>query len=680
MKRKIHVVKQSSNKDCGPASLLSIILYYGGHVNLEKIKVDAKTTNLGTSAYDLIKAANKYGFDACGYNLEIEDLYKEGRRLPIICHMTHKRLNHFVVLYNINSKNVTLMDPAYGKRVVPVKEFVREWTGKILEFCPRSNIVTMNKNNKLNLIFLEVVKKECKLIRKIILISLCFTVSSLICTYYLKVIMEKLNYDYSYIIFVTAFFAIMTIFKVILYNQRVYYIENLNKNLDATLYSEFFMHLFNLPSKVYDSKTMGEIITRIQDLNNFKMLFSDILVSFFLDFILTLLAVPLLLYISRSLFIILLLLIILYLITGIIFSKLLYKKVIENKEFETDFNNKLYENILMFKNIKNLNKVNTALNTIERSCTNLIYNSYNISLINNFQYNLKNFFSEAGYFLVNAFGIYLIYNEKLSLIDLVTYNTIMTFFLDPIKNLINNIPKYSFVRASIFKLNDFMDIDQEENKEATDLNSFKITFENVDFGYSDFNIVLNKKSFVINEKEHVFLSGSSGSGKSTICKLLIKEEELNSGKIMVGNSNIKNLSLNTIRNNIMYLSQKEYLFSDTILNNILFFREVSDDTFEEVLKICNVNKVLESKFLGLESMIEMDANNLSGGEKQRLILARACLNPFKILIIDEALSEVDKKTEIEIIKGLKKYFKDRTIIYISHKNLEKEFKKVLAFE
>ena len=149
------------------------------------------------------------------------------------------------------------------------------------------------------------------------------------------------------------------------------------------------------------------------------------------------------------------------------------------------------------------------------------------------------------------------------------------------------------------------------------------------------------------------------------------------GEVFIGGINIKDIDISTIRDNILYVSQKEELFTGTIKDNILMNRDISNEDFLNICKICEVEDIVKKKNLRYDSLIENGAINLSGGEMQRIILARGLLKKVNIIILDEALSEVDKKLESKIIKNIRNYFKDKTIIYISHKNQKRLFENVI---
>ncbi len=679
MKRKIVVTLQTSEKDCGPACLSSIIQYYNGFVPLETIKIDSKINAEGTNFYDLLKAANKYGFCGNGYNIEKENIYDEKRIFPIICQVIIRGCTHFIVLYKIDNTNALIMDPACGKKSISINDFFDMWTGLILELYPRNKILVINAENKMFDIIYLIFCKERKLFIAIITTSFLLTITSIIFSFYLKITLDNINNDVSFLNFLFISFFLITLFKVVLFYIRNYYELNLGKNISVYFYKDFFNHLFNLPSNIVLAKPIGELITRFNDLSKIQNILLDFIISMFLDFILTVLAIPLLIAINYKMFLVLIISLVLYSVSGFIYSLIIHKKIINNKNYESDFSTIFSENIKLFKNTKYLSKTSCVLKKIESNFSKYLYDTYLIDKTNSYSISFKNCVNEFSYFAINLIGIYEVLNNNLTITSLITFNALMTIFLEPIKNMINNIPKYKFIKTSFFKINEFMAIKEENLGLIQKLNNFNITFENVTFGYNDFEKILNKYNLKIKSKEHVFLYGKSGTGKSTLCKLLLKEEASLEGNIFIGESNLKDLSNNTLRSNIVYISQDEKLFSGTIKENIEFFRDVNLDRLNESINMVSIKDVFKYRGLSLESYISSDYTTLSGGEKQRVVLARAILNDFNILIIDEALSEVDLETEVKIIKNLQKTFKDKIIIYISHKDLSKYFKRVIKF-
>lgn len=671
------VVRQRDEKDCGVCALLSIIRHHKGNVPLEKIRLDAKTTNEGTTALNLILASQKYGFEAVGVKLNsIYDI----KQFPAIAHMNLKKgYTHYVVIEKITKDKIVIMDPAKGKVVMKVNDFICEWSNVVLLFYPKQKIIVLKNEVTIFKLFTRVMKSEKGLIKIIIFVSFLLMLLSILLGYYFQILFSSITngYSYKYLKIIVIIFLIFTIFKIILSFYRTYLENHLNKNIDCLLNSDFLSHLYNLPLNVITSRNAGEIISRVNDLTSIKNIITEIFMSSTLDLILVVIAVPLLINISKNLFFILFLIIILYFLIGLIFSKVIFKRAYQNISYEADFNNNLIEDIKMINSIKNLNIVSPALKKLEYKLTNYLYDSYLLNIVINNEKTLKSIIYEIGFFIINTYGLYLLYKSKISLINIITFNTLLSLFLDPLKNIVDNMPKYCYMKATISKINDFLSLKKEELGDIEDTYGYELRFKNLTYSYNKYENIIKNFNLIIPEGSFILLKGPSGSGKSTICNILNKYINDYDGNILLGAINIKDLSINTIRNNILYVNQNENIFSGTIRENIALDKKISEVDFQYICYLCKIDEIVKKRPLRYETFISPDENNLSGGERQRIILARALLNSFNILLLDEALSEVDMKLELSILKNMRKLYKDKTIIYISHKKYPKIFDNVI---
>lgn len=672
------IVRQRDFKDCGVCALSSIIQHYGGYVSLERIRLDVKASSDGTNAFSLIEASKKYGFDSVG--LKVKSLDDKKVKLPAIAHMNLKNgFQHFVVVYKFTKNKVALMDPAKGRVVMNRDEFNREWSKTILIMYPRMKIISFNKENSLLSMFLKVLLSEKRLLFYIIVASIFMMIFTIASSYYFQVMIDGItsNYYVAYLRLFAVIFGVIVLLKLLFMYFRNYLENHLNKNIDCVLNASFLEHTFNLPLEIILSRTSGEIITRVNELGNIKSLFTEIFISCILDFLLMFASVPLLISISKDLFLALFLCLILYLFIGLISSKIVFKKAYHNIELEANFNNDLLENINMINSIKNLNVTSSRLKKIEESLSKFLYDTFLLSSFLNKEKTLKNWISEIGFFAINTWGFYLIFQGRLEITALVTFNTLLGFFLDPIKNCIDSIPKYNYLKATYAKINDFLSNEQEKMGKTIYLKDNSIKMENITYSYNDINNILNNFNLQIKGGEFVVFKGQSGCGKSTLCKMLDKYITNYKGDILIGSINIKDLSIATIRKNILYVNQNENIITDTIRNNILLDRNIPEKIFFKICKLCAVDEIVKRKPLRYNTIIGNEIGNISGGELQRIILARALLNNFQILILDEALSEVDYKMEEKIMINIRNYFKDKTIICITHKNHDKLFDRVI---
>lgn len=677
---KIIIVKQQDIQDCGVCCLSSIISFYGGYVPLERLRLDTHTTSDGATAYNLLNAASKYGFETKG--IKVESLDDSNIYLPAIAHLKYRNgLNHFVVIYEITKTKVVLMDPAKGKVTLKRQEFLDVFSNILLMFYPKEKILCLEKGQSIFQVFGNLLLHEKKIFIQIVVVSIILTILTIISSYYFKVGLEAItNNPYlAYFKLIVIIFGIVTIFKCLFTYMRFYLENHLNKNIDVLLLSDFLAHLFKLPSNVIGSRSSAEILARVGELNNLKSLYTELFVDSLLDFILMFTSIPILLIISAKMFLVLFFIIVFYLIIGTLTMKKIYQKAYQNITYEEEFNNYVLESIKSYPSLKNLNLTNFILKTIEEKLSIFLYDNYEFNTYLNKTENLKNWVNEIGFFLVNTVGLYLIIKQSINIADLITFNSLMTFFLNPIKNLIDMLPKYNFFKATFTKISDFINIPVEKLGKRMPLENINLTIKNVSFSYNDLDPTLKDISFKAQAGEIIMFKGKSGCGKSTMCKILNKELTNYQGSIMLGKRNIKDYSLKTIRDNILYVGQNENLFSDTILNNIIMGRNISAAKFDEVTKLCGVEEIVNKKPFRYETFINNGTHSISGGEKQRIVLARSLLKDAKIIILDEVLSEVDYELEQQIINNLKQYFKNKIIIYITHKNHDSLFDKVISF-
>lgn len=679
--KKNTIVRQQDLKDCGVCSLLSIIKYYGGYIPLEKLRQDTQTSLEGTTAYHLVKAAKNYGFDA--YGMKVEKLKElENSILPVIAHVEINNMNHFLVIYSITQNDVIVMDPAKGKVKISKNDFESIWSGNFISLYPKHQLPKIINENHLFGMIVEVFKKEKSTVLKILFLTALLTLITILTGFYFKVGMNFVseNEEKNVILILILFFMTLYAIKQLLYYLRNHFKILLNKNLDGYLYYDFLHHLFLLPNYFIKDRTTGEIMVRIKELENIKEVFSEILITILLDSILAFSVSIILIHINKTLFFILCLFVFIYVLFGMIAGKIIYKKALNTNESEVNFQSTVVENIDSLITLKNLNLVKRMFRKIEMHLFHYLNQTYDLNKNIMHTNSIAAFLEEFLNFSIISFGLLEIFNHNCSLINLITFESLISFFFTPFKTIINLIPSYNYVKVGIRKINDFYNISEEQDSIGlTDFQNGDITIHNLNFSYNDFSKLFNDFSLEIKEKSCVLFKGTSGCGKSTLCQMISRLLEVKNNNIKIGNVSINDYSLATIRKNITYVSQKENLMQDTIRNNIILSRDVLETKYKEILDICEIDSIVSKKPLRYETFLTKDAINISGGEKQRIILARALLNDFQILILDEALSEVNSDLEISIIKKIKDYFKDKTIIYVSHKKHDKYFDAVYDF-
>ena len=670
------IVRQKDIKDCGACCLSSIIRYYDGYVSVEKIRMDTFTSLQGVSVYHLQKAAENYGFDVSAKKISINDLSKI--ILPCIVHVIYENgLAHFMCLYEIRKNGYVFMDPDKRKIIMDKEKFESIFSEVILELYPKDKIIVLEKESNIYSLFFNILKDNKKLCLNMLLCSLFLMIFTIIYGLYFKSLNQIiLNESTALIKYIIFLFLVSLIFKIIFNYLKDYYENHLNKNIDISVYKNFLNHLFSLPLNVIASRTSGEIITRVGEIGSIKNLFSELFVTSFLNLLVSLGSSVTLFIINKTLTLILLAFVLIYILFSLLVSFHIYRRIKKNIEYQTVFNSVLVENINMISSTKNLNETENVLSKIESKTCDLIFDNYSFTTSLNFINFFRNILYELSIFIINTFGFFLIYNNKFTLIELVMFNTFVSYFIEPIKNIISLIPKYNFLRASFEKICDFIDIKEETLGNKQKFITGNINLENVSFTYNDYNHVLENVNLLIKENEKVLLKGNSGCGKSTLCKLINRSIEPTKGNIYINDICLNDYSLRTIRDNIIYVGQKEKIFTGTIKENIML-NQNDEIKFQKICKICLIDLIVNKRKFRYNFGISNDSINISGGEKQRIILARALMKDSKILVLDEALSETDYFMEKTIINNIIKNFPYKTLIYVSHKKIDNLFERAI---
>lgn len=673
------IVKQDGYKECGAASLLSIIRYYNGNIPINKLVEMTNTDKTGTNFYYLKNAANKIGLEAIGYKIEnINQLSKINK--PFICQLINHNYEHFVVIYSIKKNKVIMMDPAIGERTINIDEFKKLWTGYILIFSPIKKLLFYQEKKYLNQIISKTLTNNKCIVYNILIFSIIYTIFSCISTLYLQIIVDKcLEIEIHNIIIVTFFFAIILLIKCISYFFRNKLLIYINQKLDCSIFLNTFHKILLLPLNYYKNRTTGEITSRINDLIYVKNILNKLIITVLLDIVIFICSGIILLNINPLLFIFLVIIMIIYLLILYIFRPILKQYTNKNQTHSALIESFLIESINSYETIKNMSNEDKIMDKMEKLYVDALNDNFIYENISNLEMFIKDFVYLIGILLIQFLGFTLIFNNKLSLGTFLTFTLLVNYFIEPIKNIIDLSKEYYYAANSLTRVNNLLDIESENLSTKTNFSiTGNIKINNLIFSYNGEKNILNNLSIEIKENDKIIILGNSGSGKSTIIKLLLKYYPISRDMIYLNNIDLNDLTIHDVRTNIACLSQNETLYNDTIKNNILIGRNIKDDDFLEICRLTYVDEFVKQMFLGYDTMLEENGLNLSSGQRQRIMLARALLKPNKIILIDEGLNAIDINLERKILKNIFSKYQNNTIIVVSHRleNLDLFDKKI----
>lgn len=667
VKKKL-IVLQDEISDCGACSLLSIIRYYGGNANLENIRSQSLTTHYGVTALNLIECAKKYGFDAIGKKiLELKDLH-----LPSIAHFNiNNSLSHFVVIYKIDEEKVTIMDPAKGKRVISMLEFNELFTGNIIELYPKNISVEHVCDNRLMKYIINVHFEQ----KKKVLILLLMIIFIIILTILNSVYINLMLYTDKKIFLFIAFFLIV-LFRGVLDNRVNILKSKLSIGVSKRLQPNFFEHILLLPLNYIHLKDSGEIIKRMDEFEEIKNITFEFIITFIIN-VLLILILLILIFVQYLQFLFLTLSIITIYLLYVTFSCRNIKEMVDDLlSSSTNYHSVIVDNISGLTSINHACAQEYVLNKVKENLDIYLKKNHKYEKYIHKTTMIKSIIYGLFELICNTILILEYFKGNITLEKIILINNLIVLVLSSLEAIANLIPNIIYYKGIITRVNEFYDL-KEDNLEGEEFHNGLIEFKNVSFSYNKLKNIIEDLNFKINVGEKVIIKGTSGKGKSTICKLINKEYDNYIGAIYIGNKNIKNISTRQLRENLSYSCQTEKIFTGTIRENILMGKQVDDNEFNEIIKICELDRIVKNRPFKYDTFLYGGGEELSGGERQLIILARTLIRNKKIIILDETLSEVNDMLEDRILNKIFTHYKENTIIYISHKNKKRYFKRVI---
>ncbi len=684
---KVKVVLQDGMKDCGICCLLSIIRYYGGEVPKEYLRELTNTTKEGVSLWNLLEASKKIGFDAEGLSGKLEDI--DVNNLPCIAHINvNNKRQHFIVLYKINSikKQVTIMDPAKGKKTLSFAEYHLLSSNNYLFLKPKKKLPNLKKKNIVYHKIKELLIKHKKIFIFIFIITSNHFLLNMIVSFHFKYLLEyAINYNITNnLLTISIVLAVCYLIKNILNALRDILLNKWSSLFSLEISTFTYKQILLLPYLYFKNRTTGEVLSRFQDLNQIR----DYLTAFFstitTDFISCILFSMIMFQYNKSLTMIINAILLMIGLLTVISSKIKRKQMKSTKGKEDIINSYLIQGISNVDTIKGSHLEKRLIDKFEINYKSFQENIYHYINLIELENTIKNNLKDILLVLFYGIGSYYVIKNQMSLSNFIIYQSFMNYYASSYQNGISLISNFHSYQLTLDRLEELFMMDTEEFK-----NSYfylPYTLEG-DIEIKDLNYKIGTKEIFhhlqlkIKKGDKVLLSGESGCGKSTLVKMIMRYIDTSYNTIKISGIDINHYHLQNIRSNITYITSNEFLFQDTIKNNICMYQDYPEEEFEKVCEISLVNDLIQSKNMTVDSIIEENGFNFSNGERQRIILARSLLRKSNIYILDEALGQIDIQKEKSILENIFNYLQDKTVIVISHRfHNKKQFNRILKLE
>lgn len=676
MKYRNKNIKQHDITDCGAVCLLTIINKYGYDVPLAKIRKLTYTDKKGTSAYGIIKAAEILGFLAKGIKFENKNDIKNFEKLPMIAHVViDNTWEHYVVVNKVSNNRITISDPAKGIVHYSEEDFFDIWDGVAIILSPSENI-NLNKIKKSAFgYFGKLLIPNKKIIVQISISALFITLLEIAVSFYFSYAVEYIapKNDTKLLIKITLLTLLMFAIRIMLQSCKGTLLLKLNKNIDTSLMMGSFKHMLYLPLDFYSNRKTGDIVSRFTDASKIREALSSVVITFVTDVIMVIFGGLALFKLDHFLSSIVFIMIVIYSLVVVAFKKTIRNNNLEQMKNNSGFSSYLTESIIGAETIKSCCSEKTSEEKMNNLFSNLINSVLKCGRTSILQQSLTDLISNFGTTIIIGLGIQRTLELKMTIGTLIAFNSLIMYFFEPVKSIIQLYPTYQTAQVAFERLNDIFDLEPEyidEERELDKLVDLKksIKLHNLNFSYNYRASILKNINLTINYGEKIGFVGESGSGKTTLSKLLLKFYPVSNGSVLIGDKCINEINTYLIRKKISYISQNVYFFNGTILDNLtLGIQDVSFDKVKEICKMCKIDDFVRSMPNGYNTLIDENGSNLSCGQKELLSIARCLLNNPDILIMDEATSNLDSVSENAINDILRSLHGKITIIIIAHR-------------
>lgn len=660
MFKKYACTMQHDQSDCAAAVVSTVLLSYKKELSIMKIREIIGTDMYGTTVSGIVSGLEKLNFTVKAVRVAQEDLTSKLTFPAILQIKNDLGQNHFVVLHRINRNHRFLVaDPARGMLKMSRDEIEEVYQGIALFMVPNSDFEKGKLKGKgLLELFGTLIFSQKGLVATVILASFVLSIIGILSSLFSKVIMDEVipyglkNSLYLFLIV----FGVVSFLQSLLSAFRQHILLFLSRKIDIPVLMGYYDHIIHLPYSFFGSRRVGDVLTRFQDAMTIKNVFTSVSISLVMDITLSVISAIVLWTINQSLFLILVLMVVVNIILIYCFKKP-YKKI-NHEQMEANglLNSQLIESIRNIDTIKSQHDEEQRLNKIEEKFVHTLEIGYKEGVLQNIQSTVSSMASTIGGLLFMGVGALFIIDSKMTIGDLLVFQTLSQYFTEPVQNLVGLQLTFQEVQVAVSRLQELMEVDREDSNLDYSVRNFSlqddITFNNVTFAYGSRPPVIKKFDLTIKQGEKIAFVGESGAGKSTLVRLLLRFINPTEGQIRIGHHDLSDLDYGELRKKISYIPQTIELFTGTIIDNLKIGNP--DVTYEDMMRVCRIVGIhdtiqrLQNRY---GSFVEEGGQNFSGGEKQRLAIARALLSKADLYIFDEATSNLDSFSE-QIIQDL----------------------------
>lgn len=669
-------VLQASEEDCGAACLAAIAKYYGQFVSLTRSREAVGTGQLGTTLLGLKRGSEALGFNARSVKASPEIVHRI-KEVPLPA-VIHWQGYHWVVFYGKQGRKFVIADPAVGMRYLRQQEFLAGWNGIMLLLEPDPVRFSEQEEEAVTGFgrFFKRVWPFRSLLIEALLINIVLGLLALASPVLIQILTDDVlvRQDVQLLTVVVIAVILMTLFGSTLRLLQSTMISYFGQKLQLGLVLEFGHKLLRLPLTYYETRRSGEITSRLRDINEINQLVSQVVVMLPSQFFVAIVSLCFMIVYSWKLTVAVIVIAVIMALITLPFLPILRRKTRNLLVLSSENQGVLVET---FKGAMVVKSTGAAPQLWEEFQTrfgrlaHVTYSTIQLGIING---TFSQLISSIGGVCLLGFGSLLVIGGEISIGQLLAFNILQGNVLSFIGSIINLVDEYFRAQTAVSRIAEVIDASPEmigDHHKPTDVTipgNAEIRFSNLNFHHAGRVSLLDDFSLTLAGGQVIALIGKSGCGKSTLAKLIASLYQPQSGNIRIGHYNLQDLSLDCLRQQVVYVPQEPHFWSRSILDN--FRLGTPQVTFEQIVRACQIADAdsfisnLPNKY---QTVLGEFGANLSGGQRQRLAIARAIVTDPPILILDESTGGLDPVSEAQVLEQLLSHRHGKTTILITHR-------------
>jgi ATP-binding cassette subfamily B protein len=672
MFRRYACVKQHDQTDCGAAVIATVARQFGLHAGVARVRELIGTDLAGTNLAGLAKGAEALGFDAKPAKGDWDALLQVP--LPLIAHwVTEQGFGHFVVVHRIKRGKVLIADPGRGLVTVPRDEFARRWTGYCLLVTPKNLRPDLPSPSKAAFVG-ELVRPHRGILGSALFCALLFTVLGLGTSFFVQHLVDSiLVHARARLLNLAAVgMLVLLAFRAVFSFVRGYFLVDIARKVDLTLIACYMRHILRLPMKFFETRRVGEILSRVNDAVKIRSAISSAVLTTVVDGTMVVAAAVTMVLMDARLALVCLAFAPLFVGTLLVLRRPIAKRQRAAMERAADAEARLVEDVTAVETIKAFGAEPARTQQVESRLVKLVQSMFTTDRLGLVLETITMVVGGAGTLAVLWYGGHRVIEGGVTIGTLMFFYTLAGYLFGPLERLAGVTLTVQDAAIALDRLWEVLCLDLEEKPKSLAARPAPIRealrFEAVRFAYGCRGEVLKGLDLDVPAGQVVAIVGESGCGKSTVCKLTSKFYEPTQGRILVDGTDLRDLPAAEWRRKIGYVAQDPHIFNGTIADNIRFGKP--DASLEDVVRaarVAGLDGFIDTLPERYGTLIGERGVNMSGGQRQRLAIARAILCEPELFILDEATSHLDTQTERAIQRTLKEALAGRTAIIVAHR-------------